>query len=377
MLVSDLLRRAAWLLLGWVLVSCGGALPMDSGPAPAVLVYDAARSTWTLTEPAAVEEGSELRIGDGLYRRVSGEDVHVGDATSSELARADQGWAGQAEVPSTWTWVRTVDGPVRHARVLELSPGERFAWRGRVFETQGSAEGGIGALRATGEVLHAVEGRQTRIAPLVLDAVILHGDGRETELTGTPEHPFWAPEEGAWVRLGELEPGTALRTRTGEVARLVSLTPREGAFAVHNLSVEGRHNYWVAESGGEPLLVHNACDVTGVASQGARKAPNTATYQLRNADGTFKQTSGGGEVVSGGTSPGKRLSFPEQQKVHTEGKILDATSGNTEAGDILTIQGREPVCNMCSGAMKKAADERQIKITYDDAAGGKFEADGR
>ena len=104
---------------------------------------------------------------------------------------------------------------------------------------------------------------------------------------------------------------------------------------------------------------------------GARKEPNEVTYQLRSADGKFKTT---GRVTSGGGKGGGRLSWPQQQALHTEGKVLRKTGPKTKAGDVLTMQGREPACSMCKGAMNKAAKERKIKIIYKDAKGGSHTA---
>jgi hypothetical protein len=101
---------------------------------------------------------------------------------------------------------------------------------------------------------------------------------------------------------------------------------------------------------------------------GVRKAPNTASWELRDPSGAVKM---GGTAVSGGTAPGRRLSFPEQQKLHTEGKILSATEGHTTPGDKLIIHGREAPCSMCKSAMKKAAKERQTKIEYTDGSNNK------
>jgi RHS repeat-associated protein len=97
-----------------------------------------------------------------------------------------------------------------------------------------------------------------------------------------------------------------------------------------------------------------------------RKEPHRATYELKGPDGSVKSA---GKSVSGGTSPGRRLTWPEQGKLHTEVKILDETLGKTSPGDVIVIQGTRPPCGMCQRAMRAAAAEREITITYIDGAG--------
>ncbi len=106
-----------------------------------------------------------------------------------------------------------------------------------------------------------------------------------------------------------------------------------------------------------------------ITQSGTAKQPNTANWELRSADGRIKMR---GREVSGGTNPGRRLSFPEQQKVHTEGKILSKTANASQPGDVITIRGREPPCPMCGRAMNQAARERGIRIKYTDASGQVF-----
>jgi hypothetical protein len=100
----------------------------------------------------------------------------------------------------------------------------------------------------------------------------------------------------------------------------------------------------------------------------AKKPPNAADWELRDPKGRIKTR---GSEVSGGSKPGRRLSFPEQQMVHTEGKILKKTKGKTKPGDTITIRGREPPCPMCKPKMKKEAKKRGIRIEYKDAEGKK------
>jgi len=175
------------------------------------------------------------------------------------------------------------------------------------------------------------------------------------EVTGT--HPYYVIDgkTGRWVQVSELQPGMLVETEGGGSARILGLRDTGEVLTTYNLEVADIHTYYVSAA---KVLVHN-CN------------RHKAKYQLRNADGTFKTS---GAVESGGAKGAGRMSWKEQQKLHTEGKILKETEGQTKPGDILTIQGQKPACNMCKGAMNKAGNERDISISYSDASGKKWDA---
>jgi hypothetical protein len=87
-------------------------------------------------------------------------------------------------------------------------------------------------------------------------------------LTATANHPFWAPQTGAWVPAGNLRSGQWLRTSSGTWTQATGVRTRTAPAAVHNLTVAELHTYYVV-AGGTPLLVHNAScsidDLTDVA----------------------------------------------------------------------------------------------------------------
>ncbi len=85
------------------------------------------------------------------------------------------------------------------------------------------------------------------------------------------------------------------------------------------------------------------------------------SWELRSSNGQIKTR---GVEQSGGTTPGRRLTWKEQQKVHTEGKALEKAKSSTKPGDVLTMRGEKKACPMCKGEIAKAAKEREIKITY-------------
>jgi RHS repeat-associated protein len=91
------------------------------------------------------------------------------------------------------------------------------------------------------------------------------------------------------------------------------------------------------------------------------QSPHRAEWELRDSGGRIKTR---GNETSGGTHPGRRLSWPEQSATHTEQKILDQIRGRTEPGDILTIRGSNPPCRACGVAMSETAAQRGLKILY-------------
>lgn len=78
---------------------------------------------------------------------------------------------------------------------------------------------------------------------------------------------------------------------------------------------------------------------------------------------------------SGGTKPGRVLSWEEQLQTHTERKILDELSkkGTVSAGDTIVIYGTKPPCNPgrsmkpsreCQKAMQNFANDNNVNILY-------------
>jgi hypothetical protein len=100
-------------------------------------------------------------------------------------------------------------------------------------------------------------------APLVL---VHLADGEMIETT--EEHPFLV--SGVWVRADQLRPGNVLDGAAGEVmVQAIQHTNRLAT--VHNLEVDGLHNYRVGESG---VVVHNsACKL--------RVEQSLPTHQLK------------------------------------------------------------------------------------------------
>jgi RHS repeat-associated protein len=103
-------------------------------------------------------------------------------------------------------------------------------------------------------------------------------------------------------------------------------------------------------------------DPWGLTTAPRRKPPHEAVWQLNDAEG--REIASGYEV-SGGSTPGRRLTWQEQGQQHTETKILAKTEQMSVPGGTLIIYGREPPCRPnCRPAMQRAADERRITIIY-------------
>ena len=93
---------------------------------------------------------------------------------------------------------------------------------------------------------------------------------RVTTTSGTVEttatHPFHVQGRG-YTPASDLHEGDTLHTPDGQVTKVVSIQATGRAETVHNLAITGHHNYHVATTTGQPILVHNnGCEVTGQGS---------------------------------------------------------------------------------------------------------------
>ena len=80
---------------------------------------------------------------------------------------------------------------------------------------------------------------------------------KDTEITTTPEHPFYVPQRG-WTGAIHLRAGDMLVLSNGEyvVVEKVEHELLESPVLVYNFEVEDFHTYYVSEYG---VLVHNDC----------------------------------------------------------------------------------------------------------------------
>ncbi|NYE45560.1 Flp pilus assembly pilin Flp [Spinactinospora alkalitolerans] len=91
----------------------------------------------------------------------------------------------------------------------------------------------------------------------IVEVTVTAEDGSTDTVTATDGHPFWAPQYGAWIEAGELQPGTWLQTGAGSWAQVSAVaTWTAPDQQVHNLTVADLHTYHVSV-GSADVLVHN------------------------------------------------------------------------------------------------------------------------
>ena len=89
---------------------------------------------------------------------------------------------------------------------------------------------------------------------------------RVTTTSGTVEttatHPFHVQDRG-YTPAEQLREGDILHTPDGHTTTVGSIQATGRAETVHNLAITGHHNYHVATSTGQPILVHNNTNPSG------------------------------------------------------------------------------------------------------------------
>ena len=113
--------------------------------------------------------------------------------------------------------------------------------------------------------------------------------------------------------------------------------------------------------------ISESVDESGTASKG-----HTATWELLDEHGNVIDS---GVSTSGGTHPGRVLTWDEQLKTHTEYKILEdlKTDGKVSPNSTIVIIGTRPPCNPgrsmrpsrgCQKAMQDFANAQNVNILY-------------
>jgi hypothetical protein len=100
--------------------------------------------------------------------------------------------------------------------------------------------------------------------------------GTEDVIGTTTNHPFWSESRQAFVEASALEVGESLKTFTGRITQITSITPRGPPEPVYNFTVYGEHVYYVGPSG---ILVHNAEAYTGPIDYGSIPTEHQWRYQ--------------------------------------------------------------------------------------------------
>ncbi|MCB9796419.1 MAG: hypothetical protein H6741_27295 [Alphaproteobacteria bacterium] len=225
------------------------------------LRFDERLGTWEATSGGELFDGDEV-LADGWLFHVDGDQLQrVAKASLDELEPASWTWEPSASPasPDLGDWVLTLSPELRHERLRDVPPGTRIAFEGRVFDTRGTTR--VTAVRATGEVVtEVVDWMQRTSEAGTIRVRVETADGASQTLVSTAEHPFYLPDRGRYVELGELEPGDRLLLQGGREAWVAALEVISEPEIVYNFEVDGTHNYFVrAEAwGGDGVLVHNA-----------------------------------------------------------------------------------------------------------------------
>ena len=360
--------NAVLALFAVLFTACSTPVPLDTASlaSSTILRFDVRQGGWDVASMAAVEVGDEWRQGDDVFRRIEAGDVYVGSITVGALAKADQTWSGVPSVPASNGWVRTFGDEVRHVRLNELKPGAQFVYGGRIFETRGvdAVEG----IRATGEVIERVLNTSSRIAPGVIDAVVLHADGTTETLTATPEHPFYVPELGDYVDLGSLALGTVLLESGGGEARLLSKEWRDEPVEVFNFGVARTHNYFVRIAGGESAgtLVHNSGPAGGPCGSVASKGAGTIDDMSRAAGAADK-----GGMTKAGRAAQKHGDRVDSAFPKATGNVAKKNAAGQDIVDDILTDPSSTSTSFTHGRFGDVTD-----VVAGDGRGVRFGADG-
>lgn len=99
-----------------------------------------------------------------------------------------------------------------------------------------------------------VTGTMRHLASNILDVAIT---GLDEPLGVTDTHPLWSETRQDFVVAGQLQIGEHLRSETGVISQVTSITPHRGSPEfTYNLEIDGEHVYEVGTSG---ILSHNSC----------------------------------------------------------------------------------------------------------------------
>jgi hypothetical protein len=212
---------------------------------------------------------------------------------------------GNSFVPGTL--VLMADGT--HKPIEQIRPGDKVAATDPVTgRTQ--ARTVVATIGGTG-VKHLVR--------VTVDTDGPNGD-RTGTITATDAHPFWVQDRhprqgpnlapGHWVDATDLHPGDLLRTPTGTLLPITTLTTWTQPHTVHNLTIDTGHTYYVI-TGNVALLVHNTspCDVL--------PTPQVSDGKLQNlVNDLYKGTTNPARVGDGTTMTAIRQELRSGSLVH-------------------------------------------------------------
>ncbi|MEN6372287.1 MAG: Hint domain-containing protein [Armatimonadota bacterium] len=246
-------------------VSTKTTSPVTLAPDTQVAVFTARTGQWIKTPFADVKPGSEFTYSGHFYRLTdSGKAEMLPGIDVSKLADADSPYdKTNHRAPQADDVVQVLSKEIRvvgHAVLRTVEPGTRICFQGRAYDLatdRSLLDTGIVSARVTKTFQHT----GSNAANTLIDVTIRTLDGKQSVLHATPNHPFYVPNRKQYVELGELKPGTRLKTADYGEATIVAMNTRNGKFDVYNLEVEGPHNYHV---GDQKVLVHNKPQISNL-----------------------------------------------------------------------------------------------------------------
>lgn len=191
------------------------------------------------------------------------------------------------------------------------------------------------------------------------------GDATST-ITATDGHPFWLPDVGRWVDAGDLKRGQWLSTGSGTWVQVTAVKERTAQATVHNLTVEGLHTYYVLV-GDAPVLAHNAlCGNHEVEVNVYDTQGNWQTgFCLRSG---CKQAGESNLTAHTENRVSRMFGTPSSPNVVNDSYF--GTMGNLNPGYSVVIEGLNPPCRRCQGAMNRLARQQGVNVAYTWPSGG-------
>lgn len=155
---------------------------------------------------------------------------------------------------------------------------------------------------------------------------------RVTTTSGTVEttatHPFHVQGRG-YTPAEQLREGDTLHTPDGHTTTVVSIQATGRTETVHNLAITGHHNYHVATTTGQPILVHNNTNPSGCGPENTGTEGFTPPEITVNDRGEL--TNGKYTIDAKGMEPHKTGSYLNQKSqfrsdVDAEKVVLDGAA---------------------------------------------------
>lgn len=232
-----------------------------------VLAYVEERNSWQPKPLKEIDKGQEFLFDNRLCYVDQSSLIRMNPEVNPDLLpEADRifdknNWRFPEINKDVIRFVNRDNRHLRHDLMDKLQANDRFFFQGRLYEAIEKRENPtVVSIRDTGIVLSRVTHTFKRQTSKLSDLTVIDRLGKESVISGTPEHPFFVPAVGDYVAMEELRPNTILKTDDGSLATVKENKAHEGNFTVYDLSVEDTHNYYVSSaSGGPSVNVHNNC----------------------------------------------------------------------------------------------------------------------